>query len=219
VALLEYIAERRSDRGLLELERKFTGAYPYLQLIAQANSIPDPFDRRVVEAYWIGNACLDRVDPAAFHTSLDERFRARMDPRTFGWLASKLALGARPHHNFHVFDVYLRAGLMNDRTAPVLLETMDSCRISWGKVIAVEGVELSVERPALVLREGKLALSEPRRMQVLRQLNGRTFAEDVRCGSYVSLHWNWACEVLSAGALTRLMRSNARALALANQTM
>lgn len=219
IALLEYVSEQRTDRGLLELERRFAGAYPYLQLIAQANGIADPFDRRVVEAYWIGNTCLARVTPAAFGASLSERFADRMSRKTFGWLADKLELGARPHHNFHVFDVYTRAGLMNDRAAPVLLETMDNCRISWGKVAAVEGSELVVERPALVLADGKLALSEPQPVRILRQLDGRGFAEDVHPGDFVSVHWNWACDVLTLGALARLMRSNARALALANQTM
>ncbi len=219
IALLEYVSEQRTDRGLLELERRFAGAYPYLQLIAQANGIADPFDRRVVEAYWIGNACLARVTPVAFGESLSERFAKRMSPKTFGWLAGKLELGAEPHHNFHVFDVYTRAGLMNDRAAPVLLETMDSCRISWGKVAAVEGAELWLERPALMLAEGKLALSEPRPTRVLRQIEGRGFAEDVQPGDYVSVHWNWACDVLTSGTLARLMRSNARALALANQTL
>lgn len=219
VALLEYVSERRTDRGLLELERRFVGAYPYLRLIAQANGIPDPFDRRVVEAYWIGNACLERVHPAGFHDSLGERFGDRMSRRAFGWLETKLELGAKPHHNFHVFDIYTRAGLMNDHTAPVLLETMDSCRISWGSVVAAEGAELVVERSALEFRDGALTLGEPRRQRVVRQIDGRGFAEDVKPGDVVSVHWNWACDVLTPGALARLKQSNARALRLANTTI
>ncbi|CAN5567481.1 hypothetical protein BH23CHL8_BH23CHL8_01340 [soil metagenome] len=38
------------ERELRELARGFEGALPYLQLIARANAIPDPLDRRVVEA-------------------------------------------------------------------------------------------------------------------------------------------------------------------------
>ncbi len=217
--LLEYIAERRTDRGLLELERRFAGAYPYLQLIAHANDIADPFDRRVVEAYWIGNACLERVNAVAFHQSLDDRFRARMDGRTFGWLATKLELGARPHHNFHVFEVYTRAGLMNDRAAPVLLETMDNCRISWGKVIALDGAALLVERRKLVLSSGKLALGDPEVMRVARQVDGRGFVDDVQPGDVVSVHWDWACEVLRPAALKRLAAATHRYMDLASQTL
>lgn len=53
--LFEYGVEHVGDGGLNSLLRKFTGALPYPQLIARANRIPDPFDERVVEAYWIGN--------------------------------------------------------------------------------------------------------------------------------------------------------------------
>jgi hypothetical protein len=51
--LFQYGLAGVSDGGLTPLLRRFTGALPYLQLIARANGIADPFDPRVVEAYWI----------------------------------------------------------------------------------------------------------------------------------------------------------------------
>ena len=218
-ALFEYVARQRADKGLIELERRFEGAYPYLTLIAQANGIADPFERRVVEAYWIGNEYLERVEAAGFYRSLSERFKTRMDNRSFHWLTSKLGLGARPHHNFHVFDVYLRAGLMRDDRATIALATMDACRISWGRVVAVDGAELVVQRRALCLREGKLTLGEPEARRVTRQLDGRGFADNAQPGDHVSMHWDWACEVLSPSALRRLMRATRRSLTLANDTL
>lgn len=217
-ALFQYVTNGITDRGLLDLERRFDGAFPYLRLIAQANGIADPFDRRVVEAYWIGNAYLERVGASPFYESLGERFRNRMDTGTFTWLASKLEHGARPHHNFHVFEVYLRAGLMRDNHAHIALDRMDSCRISWARVAAVDGAELVVERPALELREGKLALTEPRVKRITRQIEGHGFADGAQAGDFVSIHWNWVCEVLDASALRRLMANTRRYLALANQT-
>jgi hypothetical protein len=218
-ALLEQVSESRPDQGLLELERRFEGAYPYLCLIAQANEIRDPFDPRVVEAYWIGNELLERVEAAPFYQSLSERFRNRMKPSEFGWLASKLELSARPHHNFHVFDVYVRAGLMRNERADIAVQTMDSCRISWGRVAAVEGAELLVERPQLVLAGGKLTLSEARAFRASRQLDGHGFVDCVKLGDVVSIHWNWACDVLDPTALSRLRRATQRSIALANLTM
>lgn len=218
-ALFQYVTQGATDAGLLELERRFDGAFPYLRLIALANGIADPFDRRVVEAYWIGNEYLERVGASPFYESLGERFRSRMDARTFTWLASKLEHSARPHHNFHVFEVYLRAGLVRDNRAAIGLDRMDSCRISWGRVAEVDGAELVLERPALGLREGKLALSEPQPKRVLRQIDGRGFADDAKPGDYVSVHWNWACEVLDPSALQRIMSNTRRYLALANQTL
>lgn len=218
-ALLEQVSARRPDEGLVELEKRFEGAYPYLCLIAQANEIRDPFDSRVVEAYWIGNDLLERVEAAPFYQSLSERFRNRMKPSEFDWLASKLELSARPHHNFHVFDVYVRAGLMRNERADIALETMDSCRISWGSVVAVEGSALLVERPQLVLAGGKLTLSEPRAFRASRQLDGRGFVDGVKVGDTVSIHWNWACDVLDPNALSRLQRATQRSMALANLTI
>jgi hypothetical protein len=219
LALLEYVAEARPDQGLLELEKRFEGAFPYLCLIAHANGIADPFDERVVDAYWIGNGLLEKVGAAPFYESLDERFRNRMQASEFRWLATKLEMSARPHHNFHVFDVYVRAGLMRNERADIAVETMDSCRISWGRVVAVEGGELVVERPELVLVGGKLALSEPRSMRVSRQLDGKGFVDCVTAGDLVSIHWSWACAVLSQGELARLQRETRHSLALTNQTI
>lgn len=218
-ALFEYVSQQSPDKGLVELERRFEGAYPYLQLIAQANNIPDPFDQRVVEAYWIGNRYLEGVKESSFYESLQQRFKKRIDSREFGWLVSKLEQGARPHHNFHVFEVYLRAGLMNDPHAPILLSTMDACRISWGKVVAVEGADLIVARPALSLLNGKLGLNQPQVVQVARQIDGRGFTDKAQPGDYVSVHWNWACDILSPSALQRLTRATCAYLALANQTI
>ncbi|MDE3078336.1 MAG: hypothetical protein KGJ86_23170, partial [Chloroflexota bacterium] len=174
-ALLEYVAAGKASRGLLELERKFEGAYPYLCLIAQANGIRDPFDQRVVEAYWIGNDLLEKVEAAPFHQSLRERFADRMKASEFRWISRKLEMNARPHHNFHVFDIYVRAGLMRDERADIALETMDACRVSWGRVLAVEGAEIVIERRQLALACGKLTLTEPRPLRVSRQRNGRGF--------------------------------------------
>ncbi|MDI3317798.1 MAG: DUF6390 family protein [Bacillota bacterium] len=217
--ILGYVAEQRSDRGLLALERRFEGAYPYLRLIAMASGVADPFDRRVVEAYWIGNELLGRVTARPFYDSLVERFRPRMSPGAFRWLAGKLEHGARPHHNFHVFDVYLRAGLMRNERATVSVEHMDRCRISWGRVVSVEGPSLRVERRPLELREGRLLLGEPAVVTVARQIDGRGFVTDPRPGDIVSIHWDWACEVLTPRSLRWLRAETRRALNNANLTL
>ncbi|MDE3075516.1 MAG: hypothetical protein KGJ86_08810 [Chloroflexota bacterium] len=218
-ALLEYVSSGKAGRGLLELEKKFEGAYPYLCLIARANGIPDPFDGRVVEAYWIGNELLERVAAAPFYESLKERFADRMKTSEFRWLSRKLEMSARPHHNFHVFDVYVRAGLMRDARADIALETMDSCRVSWGRVAAIEGPDMVVQRPQLTLCQSKLALSDPRPFRVSRQRDGKGFVGAARIGDVVSVHWKWACDVLDAGALARLKQATQRCLALANETI
>lgn len=215
-ALLGYVLSRRVDQGLVELSRRFEGAYPYLELIARSNGIEDPFDARVVDAYWIGNPLLTRVDARAFVESLQQRFAGRMSEKAYGWLAGKPGAGATPHHNFHVFEVYTRAGLMNGDASGPLIDVMDSCRISWGEVAAVFNDHIVVRRRPLELARGKLQLGPPREFDAR---SAPEYVGAVKPGDIVSIHWSWACEVLDPREAARLQAATTAALALANQTL
>lgn len=212
--LFDHAIEEVVDGGLKSHLQKFTGALPYLQLIARANDIADPFDPRVVDAYWIGNSLLDRVEVRQLYDSLAQRFSKQLSGRTRDLVLGKAPAGARPHHTFHVFDVHSRVGELSHSLA-----TMDNCRISWGTVTAVDGGELSVDRSALVLEGGKLAFGAPAPEKVSRQWDGRGFVEDVQVGDVVSIHWGWACEVLTLSQLERLVRYSRHHLTIANQTL
>jgi hypothetical protein len=217
-ALLEYVSLGEADQGLVELTRRFDGAYPYLKLIAHANGTGDAFDERVVEAYWVGNDWLRSVGPAEMRGHVDQRFGPRVAKRDLEWLGATLDL-ERPHHNFHVFQIYRRAGLHGGPGASVALGAMDSCRVSWATVRSVEGDQLVVERHPLTWRGGKLALGEPEVVKVARQLDGLGFVDEAKVGDAVSVHWDWACEVLTPGALSRLENVTARCMHLANETI
>jgi hypothetical protein len=101
-ALLGHASAGESGPDLAALARQFAGAWPYLELIAASSGRPDPLDVAVVEAYWVGNRLLNRVDPRVFAAHLAGRFETRAG-RGFADLAALALLGAVPHHNFHVF--------------------------------------------------------------------------------------------------------------------
>lgn len=212
--LLEYGVAGSVDGGLPPLLRRFTGALPYLQLIARANSVADPFDDRVVEAYWLGNALLETVEVRQLHDALAERFGKQLTGRTRDWVLGKAPAGARPHHNFHVFDVHSRVGELEHSLA-----TMDGCRVSWGRVTAVAGPELVVERQPLILSDGKLMLGPAETVRVVRQVEGHGFADAAVLGDWVSLHWGWVCEVITPRQQAALERYTTDHLRLANQTI
>jgi hypothetical protein len=207
------------DHGLRDLAAGFEGAYPDLELIASAQGIDDPMDLRVVDAYWIGNSLSDGVDPGLMTRSIDSRFRAQLRPEAWKWLEGKAEAGARPTHAFHVFDIFPRVGLMRGGAVTDAVGLMDSCRIRWGRVMEVSGESLVVNAVPLGLAEGKLALAEPRVQTVRRWLDGTGFVSDVSPGDVVSLHWDWACEVLSPSRLEALQRRTLHQLELANQTI
>jgi hypothetical protein len=208
------------DHGLRDLAARFEGAYPYLELIARAHGLADPMDFRVVDAYWIGNRLSDQVDPGLMLQSMDARFRPQLAPDTWRWLAGKPEAGARPTHAFHVFDVFPFVGSMRGGGGVTdALKLMDACRIRWGRVLEVKGDQLIVNAVPLGLVEGKLALLEARPQSVRRWLDGTGFLSDVEPGDVVSMHWDWACEVLGADRLEALQRRTVRQLSLANQTI
>ena len=212
--LFEYGVEHVVDGGLAPLLRRFTGALPYLQLIARANNLADPFDARVVEAYWLGNELLDGVEVRQLYDALLERFGKQLEGRTRELVLGKAPAGARPHHSFHVLDVHSRVGELENS-----LETMDACRVSSGRVVRLEGAEAIVERRPLILQAGRLALGPARIERVLRQLEGRGFADDAQAGDWVTLHWGWVCEVIDDRQRRDLERYSLHHLRLASQTI
>lgn len=212
--LFQYGVAGVTDGGLRELLGTFTGALPYLRLIAEANGMRDPFDPRVVEAYWIGNELLEGVEVRQLYDSLRERFGKQLQGRTRDLVLGKAPAGARPHHSFHVLDVHSRVGEL-----PQTLATLDSCRISWGRVTSVSGGEAVVERQPLALRDGALVLDGARSERAVRQIEGQGFADDAKTGDWVSLHWGWVCEVLSDAQRRSLERYTRYHLALASQTI
>ena len=213
--ILDYAVADVREPPLDRMLRKFSGALPYLQLIAQRNDIADPFDERVVEAYWIGNDLLQRVEARELYDHLRDRYRGELSPRVMDRIAAKAPAGARPHHSFHVLDVWRQT----ERGRNEVLATIDSCRISWGRVTAVEPGELVVERAPIELSEGMLVLGTPRSERVTRMLEGNGFVSSASVGDVVSIHWSWACEVLDSRQAAALERYTVRHLRLANQTL
>jgi len=212
--LFEHATDGRPDARLAPMLVKFTGAVPYLRTIAAANGIGDPFDSRVVEAYWTGNELLDNVEAGDLYRSLEERFGPHLPAKVRDQMLRKPPAGAKPFHLFHVLDVYRHV-----ESEEVGMAAMENCRISWGQVRHVDGASVTVDRQPLVLRDGKLALGEVQVERVLRAFEGRGFADDLSPGDWVSIHWGWVCEALDARRLTNLRRASAAHLALANQTI
>ena len=209
----------RDLRKLRELAAQFEGAYPYLSLIARSSGRPDPLDAEVVEAYWLGAKLAGEVRPRALGESLDDRFRWRITRDRWRWLAGAAEAGAAPNHAFHVLDVYPKVGLMRTGEIERVVETMDSCRVRWGRVLERDGESLVVSAVPLELAGGKLRLGASRVERVRGWLDGAGFVDDVRPGDVISIHWDWACERLDAARLAALQQSTAHELQIANATI
>ena len=211
--LFDYCVAGFTDNGLRGLLRKFTGAMPYLKLIAECNAILDPFDRNVVEAYWLGNDLLQGVEAHMLYDSLRDRFGRQMRTRDLELVLGKAPAGAHPHHSFHVLEVCPRNGWQQ------ALSFMDNCRISWGKVVSLAGNVLTVEVMPLVIVGHRLVLGSPERRTVNWEYDGSGFVSTARTGDWVSLHWNWACQILSPRQVANLERWTRYHLDIVNETL
>lgn len=214
-AVLEYGAAGVVDPGLAQLARGFSGAWPYLELLARATGIGDPLDRRVVEAYWVGNGLLERVDMTLFGNSLVERFHHRAGAR-WGYMAEAIPEGVVPHHSFHVFGVYPWVGLLGADRGETPLHVLQSCRIRWGQVVAVRGDEVDVLSRPLTWDGHAIGLGDARVETARGAVDGLALGTGYRPGDWVSLHWGWVCDRLSRRQLTNLRRFTLRQLDITN---
>lgn len=214
-AMFATAAEGTDLTALTSLAARFEGAWPYLQLIAACNGIGDPLDRRVVEAYWVGNGLLDRVPPGALVASLDDRFEARTRG-DFEAIASAVALGAVAHHSLHVFGVYPWLGLLRAGKEGAPMVVLDRCRIRWGTVVAADGDAVWVNSRVLTLRGHDLVLGDERLEQVRAGVDGVGLVSRLVPGDTVSLHWDWVCDRLAPACLRNLQAYTARTLRAVN---
>ena len=214
-ALFDYGTSGVVDLGLTEIARGFPGPWPYLTLMAGTAGIDDPFDVRLVEAYWIGNDLLDQVPTTDFGRMVETYFRPRAG-RRYSMLAEAVPVGALANHSFHVFGVYPWVGLLRSGRAAEPLHQLDRCRIRWGQVVALHGDEVAVRFQPLAFDGTNLRLGPAEVETVTRAVGGQAFLADLVPGDWVSMHWHWVCDRLDARQLANLRRVTAHQLAITN---
>lgn len=75
-ALLKFLSRKPSkstgrekdEEKIKSILKKFAGTNIYYNFIARSNNITDPFDKKVIEAYWLGNEFLEKLRGAAHHS-------------------------------------------------------------------------------------------------------------------------------------------------------
>ena len=78
---------------------------------------------------------------------------------------------------------------------------------------------LNVTGQPIVFEHGNLVLGVPVCRIITRKVNGRGFVDRVSVGDWVSIHWNWACDVLTSRQLFHLQQYTEQSLALANMAL
>lgn len=212
--VLAYMKNGTSNTGLHYLLKSFQTLYPYLRHIAWNNNIKDPFDDRVVEAYWIGNELLERVNKKKFYHYLleEQKIKKKHGIRFFDSLTETLKIQAVPHHSFHVFNAWKHTGSLEE-----IVNNLDSCRISWGKVIEIDGANITIETEPLVYNysQKQFSFGELIQKKISRGLDANYEIEQLKIGQMITLHWGMPCEVITSTQLDTLKKYTLRHMKLA----
>lgn len=205
--------------GARERAQAFDGAWVYLEMIAAATGL-DPLHERVVEAYWVGNELLDRVDPVAFAARARQRFSTELGA-DWAVLDGPDGPSSLPHHSFQVFTVYPWVKLLG--RGPTPLRVLDRCRIRTATVLNVEDDDVVVRSSPLRWDDGRLGPGEPEDQRVRWASADRALVEvatdrgdPLRAGDLVALHWDWVCDRLTEAQADELEARTAAQLALTN---
>lgn len=222
----EFLHGQSNREVLIPYLTKFEAAYPFVKMIAKSTG-RQPFDYEVTEAYWLGNSLLDRVEPIHFYEfTLGELASSRrmkagkkdlMKKEEAKSLFRELGPAVKPHHTFYVLNMFAKPSEDLGIHGKVL-ELMDSCRISWGKVLEVKRDSLIVDRPSLsITGQNQLALTEPRVKEVSYDPEISSF-DSIHTGDWVSLHWSFASEKLNATQLRNLIKYTKLDIQAANRS-
>lgn len=216
--IFSHIVEKVEDQGLNELLNDFAVMQPYLKLIADENNIADPFDEKVVEAYWIGNELLEKVKFKGFwdHLLKDQGLEKRFKKKDLKWIVSKVPAGAKVHHSFHVFNVWNRTG---HEAIPHTVATMDNCRISWGKVMGKLKDKIKVKTQELIYEDKQLKLKPGVIREVSWRIGDKKLIKGIKKGDLITIHWGWVCEKVSKPQVLNLKKYTEWHLKLANLTI
>jgi Family of unknown function (DUF6390) len=207
----------RSAQDVVGRARQLDEAWPYLEMIAAAGGIEDPLDQRVVEAYWLGNDLLAKVDPPTFVADLDRHFSEQLGG-SWRRLAGMIEPFVAPHHTFHVFEILPWVGLLGRNANAVALSVLDRCRIRWGQVVSVQ-TERAVVRSSPLSWDGRALNLAPDVEEQVRCANRSMLAPPLSVGDWVSLHWDWVCDLLSDEQLSFLEFFTIQQLAETNRVL
>lgn len=188
--IFDYCVAQQSDQGLVQLLEKFEGAYPYLEYIAEINEIKNPFDARVVEAYWIGNQLLNNVTISNYYKYLRNRFKDRLDKKTFDMIFGENKFGSKPHHSFHVLSGFAKKQLK----LPMTLNFINNCLINCGKVCKISNNKIIISYQPIIYQNKKLIFGKFTEKEIINRFS---IIIKLRINDIVSFHWDSFCDKLS----------------------
>jgi len=204
--LREFIGGKLCIPEIIPALKRFQGAYPYYELIARKNKIQaGPLNKRVVEAYWLGNELLEKITVDDLRDLIVKRFSGPglLKKEAAIAKAKKIPVVSKPHHSFHVLVLGAVTGSIDfeGRT-----ELKDICRVGWGRI---KKFKVQSSKFKIILEYNPLVGKEKIRLgkAIKKEINwDKTILPEVRIGDWVSFHWNYAIQILNEENIINLYK-------------
>ncbi len=205
--LLDYLSgEKISEQKIRKILETFKGSFAYYKLIAKSNGIKDPFEEKVVKAYWVGNQLLEKVPINSLRNMIVKEFSGPglLSKETAEEKAGGIPLTSKAHHSFHVLVI----GSVSSRIK-FNGKLLDICRIGWGKVIRFENKKTKniyrviIEYQPLQKRKERYFLGKPISKIVFWD---KKFIPEIKAGDRVATHWNHIVQILGTKDLVNLKK-------------
>lgn len=193
---------------------RFSGAWPYLRVMAALTGVEDPLDGRLVESYWLGGGVGAGLDPAEFAAALLTLIGPSVG-HYWSHLTPDLAAEAAPNHSFHVLGVYPWTRLLGAGSDQAL-RILDSCRITRAAVVDRDETDVVVRCRRLTWDGRTLGLSMPGNRRLPIRHDGYSALPDVAIGDVVALHWDRLCGRLRPAQAATLTASTERQITVTN---
>lgn len=155
---------------------KESSPYMWYRFVAwKSPDIKDPFDKKVIEAYWEGNELLKKESKRSFETFLAEEEIPELKWNTFlRFIPGNVFY---PFHNFLILKNFY-PGLEN-------VKEIDNCKVSVGRITDVGEAVLKVSYSALTYDKKSKNLNLKAGYEEILK---RGFVENVHEGDIISFH-------------------------------
>jgi len=199
--ILEFAKEPQFEKApkareiLIKLEPFF-----FYQFIAHQNKISDPFNERVVRAYWLGNEFLKRVTKEEIKTFT--LLKKEITHKKITALKLLELINGKPHHNFETLWLIKKNQFLTEK----ILQEITKCLIRPGEIIKIEKNILFVKTFKLNLEEKKVVLRE-----VISKVD-QGFLKDPKKEHLVTIHLSRAREKISKKTFQNLLKITKEAL-------
>ena len=193
--LHDFVIDGSNFEIVKDIFNEFEALKLYLDLIAEKNN-KKPFDKKVIEAYWIGNSLIENIKKDEIKSLILNEFTKKGLPKSSAQkLAQSVPNNALPHHSFHVFHIHSITGKLLATSG-----NMDKCRITAGKVKEIKEKSLIVEYQPIVA-DKKIRLGALKEKEI--EFNSK-FIPNLKVNDYVSMHWDFAVEKLTKKQIENL---------------